>query len=205
MKKIYYYAIFKRTGLISTSYNTFQLQSIFDFAELAEKERKEYNKTSDNVTYFVNLTFEEIEKDFEYKGYYITKVKKEMPYSYYNIYKKEDGKRTFKFRASSVKRSKELINIDILSDCLFDFQKGIKQYRPYSVRQLIIEKSFNHGNGSLALFKIMPKEKKIKVNSSLATKRDMEYIKSLQKSLRLEKYELTYKSYYYPEYYRHNF
>lgn len=201
MKNVYYSIQYKK------GFNTYSTVDQYLFPELAEKKAKEMNneKKNEEITYFVGLEIDTIANEYSYKGFYIVKTEKGFNGSYYKVFKKENGKRTYKFWAHSLKAAKKTINNIILSEYLFDWQKDIKQYKPYSVSSLIIEKSFNHGAGSLALFKILPEEKKIKVNSSLATKRDMEYIKSLQKSLRLEKYELTYKSYYYPEYYNNSF
>ena len=68
----------------------------------------------------------------------------------------------------------------------------------------IVEKTFNNGNGSLALFRLLPKEKKIKVNSSLATKSDFQKLADLQKYLGIN-FEVIKYNYYYPEYYNHSF
>ena len=134
-----------------------------------------------------------------YKGFRIIKTSEK---SFYRIETKEG-----KFVSSlwSLQNCKDCINNKLLAAKIGDFIKGIRQYRNYSLAWLIVEKTFNHGNGSLALFRFIPKRKVIQVNSCLATKRDMNYLSELQKALSLENYEITYKAYSYPEYYYKSF
>ena len=197
MKNVYYSIQYKSNN------NTYSTVDQYLLAELAEKKAKELNKTSQK-TYFVGLQIDEIANEYNYKGFYIIKTKKGFNGTYYKVFRNEDGIRTYKFWSPSLKAAKEYINKMLLSGRLFDFIKGIKQYNAYSVSSLICEKTFNNGNGSLALFKLLPEEKKIKVNSSLATKRDIEKIKAFNEMEGLN-YELFFSSYSYPEYYSHSF
>ena len=199
--KIYFYSIqYKKYN------NTFSKMDQYLNLELAEKECQKANeeKKDPENNYFVGLESEEIEKDYNFKGYYIIKTQKGFNNSYYMIFKNEDGKRTYISWMPTLKGAKREINKYILSSKLFDFCKGIRQYNIYSISRLIIEKSFNHGSGSLALFKILPEEKKIKVNTSLATKRDFLHLEGLQKALRTN-YDLQLVSYGYPDYYTKSF
>jgi len=82
-----------------------------------------------------------------YKGFRIIKTSEK---SFYRIETKEG-----KFVSSlwNIQNCKDCINNKILAAKIGDFIKGIRQYRNYSLAWLIVEKTFNHGNGSLALFR----------------------------------------------------
>ena len=193
MKNVYYSIQYTLNN------NTYSLMDQYLFSELAEKEVKRLNNTSEK-SYFVGLQIDDIEKDYNYKGYYIIKTEKGI----YKVFKNEDGKRTYISWSGSLKAAKGSINTNILASKLAVFIKGIKKYRPYSLANLTVEKTFNNGNGSLALFRLLPKEKKIKVNSSLATKSDFQKLADLQKYLGIN-FEVIKYNYYYPEYYNHSF
>ncbi len=196
--KIYFYCI-----QYKVKFNTYSCMDQYNTLELAEKalnDRKKNKKDFEEYKYFTGLICEDIEKAYTYKGFTIYKKEKND----FRIFKNEDGKKIYRTWSYTLKAAKEYINNLLLSDLLLNFSKGKRQYNNYSVSSLIMEKTFNHGNGSLALFKLLPEEKKIKVNSSLATKKDIERIKDFNSKYGLN-YDLFFYNYSYPEYYNHSF
>ena len=81
----------------------------------------------------------------------------------------------------------------------------IIQYKPYSISQLIVEKVFNNGNGSLALFRLYPNEKKVAINKSLYNKSDERHLEKILDSLGFQDFERVMCHYGYPEWYNRNF
>lgn len=80
-----------------------------------------------------------------------------------------------------------------------------KPYRPYSISKNIIEKTFNRGMGSLALFKFDFEHKTIKINSALYNKADEKKLNKLIKDCGIEDWKQAREDYGYPSYYSHSF
>ena len=81
----------------------------------------------------------------------------------------------------------------------------ISQYNAYSLSQLIIEKTFNNGMGSLALFRFYPGQKKVAINHSLYNKTDEKHLDRILSELGYQDFERVMCEYGYPEWYNHNF
>ena len=81
----------------------------------------------------------------------------------------------------------------------------ISQYNTYSLSQLIIEKTFNNGMGSLALFRFYPEQKKVAINHSLYNKTDAKHLDRILSELGYQDFERVMCEYGYPEWYNHNF
>lgn len=96
----------------------------------------------------------------------------------------------------------ENLAIKFLSKC-----RRCANYRGYNTPLGIVEKVFNCGHGSLALFgfKEDVDEKTIIINSTLATERDRERLNKFIKEEKLQDWVIREKEYGYPEYYKHNF
>ena len=81
----------------------------------------------------------------------------------------------------------------------------VNQYNPYSLSQLIIEKTFNEGMGSLALFRFYPDQKKVAINHALYNKYDAKHLDKILSVLGYQDFERVMCEYGYPEWYNHNF
>lgn len=66
---------------------------------------------------------------------------------------------------------------------------------------MIVEKTFNHGNGSLALFRFYEEKKIILINKTMVNKSDMKHLNNFIKENNMSDYQLVEKEYGYPEYY----
>lgn len=86
-----------------------------------------------------------------------------------------------------------------------DYFFKFRQYNPYSASQGIVEKVWNNGNGSLALFRFYENEKIILVNECLCNKADKKHLNEFMEQNDMQAWNVVYKSYGYPEYYRHTF
>ena len=60
----------------------------------------------------------------------------------------------------------------------------------------VLDKTFNRGNGSLAFVEIIPDEKVLLVNKSIANKRDMERIQQCFPEYKVEEVSLGYPDWY---------
>lgn len=81
------------------------------------------------------------------------------------------------------------------------FVKKNRMYNPYSLSWGIVEKTFNNGCGSLALFRFYEDKKTVVVNKLLATKRDRKKLDDFLIENGMESWEKVDKEYGYPEYY----
>lgn len=96
-----------------------------------------------------------------------------------------------------------------LESVLTQFVAGIRNYRPHSVERGIVQKVWNHGHGSLALFRVYPRKHVIVVNYSLFNLSDAPKLAHLINELEkayprsFRKWNVFRASLGYPEYYNH--
>ena len=81
----------------------------------------------------------------------------------------------------------------------------VAQYNPYSLSWLVVEKSFNHGMGSLALFRFYPEERKVAINHSLYNNSDKKHLDRILDVLGYQDFERVMCDYGYPAWYNHDF
>lgn len=85
------------------------------------------------------------------------------------------------------------------------YVRGVRQYNPYSLSSLIIEKKWNGGRGSLALFRFYPDKKTILVNKELYNRFDEKHLREIIKILMADEWKIVYVYYGYPDYYNKSF
>lgn len=92
-----------------------------------------------------------------------------------------------------------------IKDVLYKFVKKIAQYNAYSIYNLIIEKTFNNGMGSLALFRFYPDQKKVAINKSIFRESDKKHLDKILSELGFSDFERVLCNYGYPQWYNHDF
>lgn len=96
-----------------------------------------------------------------------------------------------------------------LESVLTQFVAGIRNYRPHSVERGIVQKVWNHGHGSIALFRVYQKKRVIVVNSAFFNMSDIPKLANLIVALEtaypatFHKWKTRSVSLGYPEYYNH--
>lgn len=84
------------------------------------------------------------------------------------------------------------------------FIKSNRNYRHDMCNSLIVEKVWNHGMGSLDLFRFYPEKKTICINRCLFNSSDERKLKEFCRDAHIENWERVFVSFGYPEYYRYN-
>lgn len=81
----------------------------------------------------------------------------------------------------------------------------VRQYKPYSLHSLIIEKTWNHGQGSLALFRFYPDKKEILMNKEVSNIYDERHLNKIIDLIGADDWRLRKAHYGYPDYYNKSF
>lgn len=74
-------------------------------------------------------------------------------------------------------------------------------YNPYSISWGIVEKTWNSGRGSLALFRFYEDKKIVLLNSCLANKADRRKLNNFLAENDMKDWKIVEKDYGYPSYY----
>ena len=86
-----------------------------------------------------------------------------------------------------------------------DWFFSFRNYNPYTKSYNIVEKTFNRGMGSLALFRFYADKKIILINQSLYNNTDKERLDQFIKDNNLNDWEKRFIYYGYPVYYLRSF
>ena len=82
---------------------------------------------------------------------------------------------------------------------------SVRQYRAYQLDRLIVEKTFNHGDGSLELMRFYPDFEAIAINKYLFNKTDRKYLDKIKEEIGATGWKEVVCMYGYPEWYNHDF
>ena len=96
-------------------------------------------------------------------------------------------------------------NEDPLVSLISDFIHSYKNYRFDSPLKYNVNKVFNHGMGSLSLFRFDNKSDTVFVNSVIANSKDMERLNNFLNTNGMEDWHIQKKEYGCPDWYNHNF
>ena len=88
-----------------------------------------------------------------------------------------------------------------LKEKLNEFVRRYRNYNPYSLHQNIVEKTWNNGMGSLALFRFYPERELIVINESLCNKIDRTRLDEFCEQNGMKSWKRAVKMYAYPDYY----
>lgn len=80
-----------------------------------------------------------------------------------------------------------------------------RQYMPFSASYNIVEKTFNRGMGSLALFRFYADKKIVLINQSIYNNSDKEKLDKFLNENNMNDWEKKFIYYGYPDYYFHSF
>lgn len=97
------------------------------------------------------------------------------------------------------------INKETLVPLIKDFIKTYKNYRFDSPLKYNVNKVFNHGMGSLSLFRFDVKSHTVFVNSALANSKDMDRLNLFLNENNMTDWNIQKKEYGYTDWYSHNF
>lgn len=88
-----------------------------------------------------------------------------------------------------------------MKELLAKFVKKNRMYNPYSISWNTVEKTWNNGNGSLALFRFYPEKNVVLINSCLANKADRRKLDNFLAENGMQNWSKIDKDYGYPDYY----
>ncbi len=88
---------------------------------------------------------------------------------------------------------------------LEEFVKTNRNYRPYSISRNIVEKVWNNGMGSIALFRFYPEQKTVLINSLFANKCDLRKLTEFCRDCGITDWAWKAADFGYPAYYFNTF
>jgi len=91
-----------------------------------------------------------------------------------------------------------------MKEMLLQFVKTNKNYRGYDLRLNIVDKVWNHGSGSINLFRFYADKKIIVINRTFFNKWDERKLKEFCRDFHLENWKWRFSHLGYPDYYTKN-